>query len=241
MSEPATPLLELRGVERGRGDGFRLHVENLRVNARGRVAIVGPSGSGKSTCLDLIAMALRPERAERMVVTPGGGTSIDVGKLWRENDRRSIRTLRARYFGYVLQTGGLVPFLSLQENAMLSRRLLAQPGGGPVEALFETLGIGHLRRRKPRRVSIGERQRAAVVRALAHEPAVVLADEPTASLDHASAADVMTLLTRTVSDRSTALVVVTHDEALAARFDFTVIRCRPDSSGRRSTIRTDPP
>ena len=241
MNDPATPLLELRGVERGRGDGFRLRVESLRVGPRARVAIVGPSGSGKSTCLDLVAMALRPERAERMVIAPDGGRPIDAGSLWRENDRRRIRALRARFFGYVLQTGGLVPFLSLQENAMLSRRLLGQPGGGPVEALFDALGIGHLRRRKPRRVSIGERQRAAVVRALAHEPAVVLADEPTASLDHASAADVMALLTRTVSDRSTALVVVTHDEALARRFEFAVIRCRPDPSGRRSTIRTDPP
>ena len=241
MSATATPLIELRGVLRTRGDGFRLQIENIGVGARARVAIVGPSGSGKSTCLDLIAMALRPDEAQRMAIAPDGDTAIDVGRLWRNNDRKSIRALRARHFGYVIQTGGLVPFLSLQENAMLSRRLLGQPGEGPVGTLFEVLGIAHLRRRKPRRVSIGERQRAAVVRALAHEPAIVLADEPTASLDRASAVDVMSLLTRIVTDQGAALVLVTHDEALAREFNLSIIRCRPDSRGRRSTIRAETP
>ena len=241
MSAPTTPLIELRGVQRTRGDGFSLDIEDVRLGPQARVAIVGPSGSGKSTCLDLIAMALRPERAERMAIAPDGETVIDVGRLWRTNDRKTIRAVRARHFGYVLQTGGLVPFLSLQENAMLSRRLLGQSGEGPVGKLFGVLGIAHLRRRKPRRVSIGERQRAAVVRALAHEPAIVLADEPTASLDRASAVDVMALLTRIVADQGAALVLVTHDEALAREFDLSIVRCRSDPSGRSSTIRAEVP
>ena len=241
MSTPATPLIELRGVQRTRGDGFRLDIEYMRLGARARVAIVGPSGSGKSTCLDLLAMALRPDKVQRMTIAPTEDTAIDIGRLWRNNDRTGIRALRARHFGYVLQTGGLVPFLSLQENAMLSRRLLGQPGEGPVTTLFDVLGIAHLRRRKPRRVSIGERQRAAVVRALAHQPAIVLADEPTASLDRASAVDVMSLLARIVTDQGAALVLVTHDEALARDFDLSIIRCRPDSGGRRSTIRAGIP
>ena len=239
MTDPARPLLELRGIGRERGDSFHLRIEDVRLEVGARVAIVGPSGSGKSTCLDLIAMALRPGEVERMVLAPGGAVPVDVGRLWRDDARSRIRALRARHFGYVLQTGGLVPFLSLQENAMLSRRLLGQPGEGPVGTLFGVLGIGHLRRRKPRRVSIGERQRAAVVRALAHEPAIVLADEPTASLDYANAVEVMALLTRTVADQGAALILVTHDEALARSFDLAILRCRPDPERRQSTVRAD--
>ena len=237
MREPP-PLIELRGVERQRGEGFLLRIEHIAVSSKSRIAIVGPSGSGKSTCLDLIAMALRPTNADLMTFRPIGRQPIDVGALWCREDRKRIRALRARHFGYVLQTGGLVPFLSLQENAMLSRRLLGQPGEGPVGALFESLGIGSLRSRKPRKVSIGERQRAAVVRALAHEPDIVLADEPTASLDRASAVDVMAQLTQTVADRGAALVLVTHDEVLVKEFALTIVRCQVNAGGRQSTIRT---
>ena len=236
MSEPPS-LIELRGVERRRGEGFLLRIENFAVGGKSRIAIVGPSGSGKSTCLDLIAMALRPDNSALMTFRPIGRQQVDVGALWDREDRKRIRALRARHFGYVLQTGGLVPFLSLQENAMLSRRLLGQPGEGPVGELFDSLGIGSLRLRKPRKVSIGERQRAAVVRALAHEPDVVLADEPTASLDHATAVDVMAQLTQTVAERGAALVLVTHDEILAKDFALTIVRCQIDAGGRQSTIR----
>ena len=240
MNDPA-PLLEFSGVQCRRTDGFCLNIETFRLQTRAMMSVVGPSGSGKSTCLDLLAMALRPETAHRIAIAPGGGPAVDVARLWRKNDRGRIRALRARHFGYVLQTGCLVPFLSLQENAMLSRRLLAMPGDGPVGALFESLGIAHLKRRKPRNVSIGERQRAAVVRALAHEPAIVLADEPTASLDRVTANDVMKLLTSVVDQQGATLVLVTHDEALASDFGLPITRCRPDARGRGSTIETESP
>ncbi|MDA0703183.1 MAG: ATP-binding cassette domain-containing protein [Proteobacteria bacterium] len=232
----AAPLIEFRSVDRARGDGFRLNIARFTLGAGERVAIVGPSGAGKSTCLDLIAMSLKPDTAGEMTVTDEDGRAADVAALWRRDDRGRIRALRARRFGYVLQTGGLAPFLSLHENAMLSRRLLGMAGAGPVPALFERLGIADLARRKPRHVSIGERQRAAVVRALAHEPALVLADEPTASLDPANAAEVMALLTGTASDAGAALILVTHDRELAAAFGLPLAECRPDPATRVSTI-----
>lgn len=230
-------LLDLEGVQRRRGDGFRLNIERFGLPHGGRVAIVGPSGSGKSTFLDLIAMTLKPDSADHMTLrTEAGRELVDVALLWRRNRRSEVRDLRARHFGYVLQTGGLAPFLSLRENAMLSRRLLGQDGPGPVPELFRTLGISKLARRKPRHVSIGERQRAAVIRALAHEPAILLADEPTASLDRSNALDVMTLLTRTATDAGAALILVTHDRDLAQEFDLPLAECRHDPATRTSTI-----
>ena len=235
----AAPLLDFESVVVNRGDGFHLRIGCFRLRPGGKVAIVGPSGSGKSTCLDLFAMALRPDDPGRMTVTLGSSASVDVAALWRDGQASRLRELRARYFGYVLQTGGLIPFLSLQENAMLSRRLLGQDGPGQVPELFRKLGINRLTRRKPRQVSIGERQRAAVVRALAHEPSVVLADEPTASLDRSRAIEVMRLLASTTHDAGVALILVTHDQELAVEFGLPLAKCRYDTIERISTIEFD--
>lgn len=230
-----TPLIRMRAVERRRGDGFCLRVGALQIGSGEQLALVGGSGSGKSTCLDLMALALKPD--DSTVFEIGDGEAVaDVDALWRGNRRPALAGLRARHYGYVLQTGGLAPFLSLRENAMLSRRLLGLKGPGPIAGLAERLGIAHLLGRKPRHVSIGERQRAAVVRALAHEPAIVLADEPTASLDQSNAEEVMHLLAATAREAGAALVVVTHDRELAEQFGLEALECRHDPATRTSTI-----
>jgi putative ABC transport system ATP-binding protein len=229
------PLIRLRAVERQRGDGFCLRIAGFDLQAGEQIGLVGESGSGKSTCLDLMALSLRPDKAGAMEIL-SGAEAADAADMWRQNRRPALSELRARCFGYVLQTGGLAPFLSLQENAMLSRRLLGMQGPGPIENLAERLGIAHLMRRKPRQVSIGERQRAAVVRALAHQPAIVLADEPTASLDKSNAEEVMCLLTESARKAGAALVVVTHDRALADSFGLESVECRHDAETRTSTL-----
>jgi putative ABC transport system ATP-binding protein len=229
------PLIRMRGVERRRGDGFCLRIDAFDILPSEQVALVGESGAGKSTCLDLMALSLRPDRADTMQVHDDDGPA-DVAALWQLDERQALAAIRAMHFGYVLQTGGLAPFLSLLENAMLSRRLLGLPGSGPIRELSERLGISHLLTRKPRQVSIGERQRAAVVRALAHEPAIVLADEPTASLDQSNAIEVMRLLTVSAKGAGAALVVVTHDRELADSFDLESVECAHDAGSRISTI-----
>jgi putative ABC transport system ATP-binding protein len=221
-------LIDLEDVERVRGSAvepFRLRIERLVIADGERVALLGPSGCGKSTCLDLLAMTLRPTKAGRFRLDLPDGAVADVAALWARADRAEMTRTRARHFGYVLQTGGLLPFLSIYENVVVSRRLLGLSCPGPALDILRFLGIADLAGRTPARVSIGERQRAAVARALAHGPSIVLADEPTASLDPANADKVMELFVRLAAELRITLVVVSHDRSSVERMDLRPIEC----------------
>jgi putative ABC transport system ATP-binding protein len=230
MTAPVLDIVDLVH-ERGSGSGrFRLVIERLALAAGAQVALVGQSGCGKSTALDLMAFVLQPSAGDRFVLHVGGA-GTDVMALWRSGARNRLTRLRAAGIGYVLQTGGLVPFLSVAENVLLTRRLLGMPCPGPTPALLAELGIGELGRRLPRQVSIGQRQRVAIARALAHRPALILADEPTASLDPATAETTMSLLAAAARRHEAALIVVTHDRDLAERHGLTVVECEPGPAG----------
>lgn len=215
----ARQILWLRNVFARRGD-FTAVISRLRVNAGDRLAIVGGSGSGKSTILDLIAGVLRPMPAEKFIAE-----GRDVAAAWRDDNQSALRAYRAKTLGYVLQTGGLAPFLSIAENVALP---FWRDGCVPVgvDALLRDLGLWDLRDRAPARVSVGQRQRAAIARALAGEPALILADEPTASLDADNAELVMETLVNAADSRGAALICVTHDPALAERHGFTLLHVR---------------
>jgi putative ABC transport system ATP-binding protein len=218
---------------RGRAaDGFRLEVPSFRVAAGECVALTGPSGSGKSTMLDLLGLVLRPDGARAFVMTRPDGTEVDVAGLWQRDDRDALASLRARHIGYVLQTGGLLPFLTAGENIGLSRSLLGLGRGSTlVGRLIEALGLGQLLRRKPQALSIGERQRVAIARALAHRPALLLADEPTAALDPAQAMAVMRLLLDLAAELAVGTVVVSHDWDLVRRLELREVRAQPLQGG----------
>ena len=245
LAEPGqTPVAELEAVSRERGgatDGFRLEIERFRIAPRERVAVVGPSGSGKSTFLDLLALSLAPSSAG-LFRGPGG---VDVAALWRAGAGRSLARLRREAIGYVLQSGALLPFLSAVRNVELPLRLRGAMGAADntqVRALVGRLALDAVAHRMPSELSFGQRQRVAVARALAHRPLLVLADEPTASLDAGAANAVMALLTELGREHGSAVLLVTHDEKLAARHGFATVRCRPVSpaSGRaRSVVRRD--
>ena len=237
-------LLVVEGLERrlGKGSGaFGLTVPSLRLRAGDRLAVVGPSGAGKSTLLGLLALALRPDACRAFLLRAGPGQPLqDAARLWMTRDEAGLAWLRARAIGFVPQTGGLLPFLTLRANIGLTQTLSGRPEGGLVEHLAERLGIRTVLDRKPAEVSVGQRQRAAVARALVHRPAVILADEPTASVHPAQADEILSLLHET-AEAGTAVLVSTHDLARAESAGFAVLACEPEASGRpASTLQAHP-
>lgn len=232
-------LLALTGIERhyrAVGGGFTLRIPHLHVAPGERVVVIGPSGSGKSTLLDLLAFLAVPEPGGRFIFR-AGATDHDILAAW--NGRRdTLNGLRARHIGYVLQTGGLLPYLSVRENILLSRRLLRLEIPGPLPRLADALGIAPLLKRHPAELSVGQRQRVAIARALAHMPALVLADEPTAALDAGMALAAVDTMVAAAEAVGAALVVVTHDHAIATRIGGRTIACRPDGDVASATLET---
>jgi putative ABC transport system ATP-binding protein len=217
-----------RGLSRsfkGSDTTFTLFVDDIVLPRGAQVAVVGPSGCGKSTLLGLLSLALRPDHA--LELNLGG---IDAATLWRRGHVDGLTAVRSRCIGFVPQTAGLLPFLTLGENIALPQRILGRPDPGFVRALANELGISRLLQRHPAEVSVGERQRAAVARALSHRPPVLLADEPTASVHPAQADEILRLLFDVTSELGAALVITTHDRDRASAAGFAIAPCRPDAS-----------
>lgn len=208
--EPVFQVTDLTKSRRG-GGGFHLTVPELIIRPSEKAALVGYSGCGKSTVLDMLAMVLKPDQAGRFVFQPGRAEPLDVAAAWDRADLNTLARARMTHLGYVLQTGGLFPFLSVRENIDLSRRVLGLEPDGVVEGLAERLGIKRHLDKLPGDLSVGERQRAAIARAMSHNPKVVIADEPTASLDPIHAKEIMDLFTELVDDVGVTLIVATHD------------------------------
>lgn len=206
-------LLELQGVvkryERGTEEVLALDGVDLRVGAGEALALVGPSGSGKSTLLHL---------AGGLDVPDAGTVRIDgqdvAGLTITERAR-----LRRRQVGFVFQFFHLLPSLTVAENVELpllldGRRRAARAA---VAAVLDQVGVGHRAAHLPGELSGGEMQRAAIARALVCGPRLVLADEPTGNLDSVTGRAVLDVLMSLVREAGTSLVMVTHDEAAAAR------------------------
>ena len=176
-----------------------------------RIALTGPSGCGKSTLLDILGLSLGPDSAAEFKFAPAGG-DFAIWPLWQKRDFDGLAALRLGFIGYVLQTGELLPFLTAGENMLLAARLAGREDAERVARnLAARLGVGQLWQAMPATLSVGERQRCAIVRALAAKPAVILADEPTAALDPLHADRVMEVFLDCVEESGSALILATHN------------------------------
>ncbi|AFZ68811.1 ABC transporter ATP-binding protein [Deinococcus peraridilitoris] len=191
------------------GDVRILHGVSLTVQPGEVVAVAGPSGSGKSTLLHLIAGLDQPT---------GGEIHWDGQRI--DHLSGEVRAgLRARRLGLVFQHHYLLDDLSVLENVALPALVLGGDGRARARALLAQVGLAHREQQRPGTLSGGERQRAALARALLTRPALLLADEPTGSLDRANAVAVAELLVRLARSERAGVLLVTHDENLAARAD----------------------
>jgi putative ABC transport system ATP-binding protein len=204
------------------GRGYQLLVENFEIRPRDRLALIGDSGSGKSTLLDLAALILRPDSAKGFLWRPQAPNSADLGRAWEKKEVFRFEKIRRQELGYVTQTGGLLPFLSVRDNILLPAKLkkCGPAALGRLSSLAQELKIEGLLGKRPAKLSVGQRQRCAIARALIHEPSLILADEPTASLDPPTARQALELLL-TLS-QGQALVIATHNLGLIKDKGFTV-------------------
>jgi putative ABC transport system ATP-binding protein len=206
------------------GTQFELLISTLEVARGAKLAIIGESGSGKSTLLELLAMILMPTRSQEFAFRPlADGEPSDVAAIWEDGRVDLLGELRSRHIGYVLQHGGLLPYLSVRENIELPRRLLELPVDDTADDLARKLGIEQQLEKRPAELSVGQRQRTAIARALAHNPPIVIADEPTAAIDPLNAEKIVGLLTELAEARGVTLILATHAQDLVRRTGFTLV------------------
>ena len=225
-ADASPAVLEGRGLVKRFGTTEALRGISAEIRAGEIVAVMGPSGSGKSTLLHCLAGIVRPD----------AGTVMFDGRRIDDLGERERTRLRRTQFGFVFQFGQLVPELPALENVALpllldgARRSHALAAAA---AWFPRLGLDGLEGRRPGEMSGGQAQRVAVARALALEPRVVFADEPTGSLDSLAGEQVMDQLTAAARASGTTVLLVTHEARIAAYADREIIvrdgRIAPDS------------
>ncbi len=197
----------VKSVADSSGQVTILHDVSFSLFAGERVAIVGASGSGKSTVLSIVAGLDAPT---------SGSVRIHGAELFAlDEDARAA--LRGQHMGFVFQNFQLLPHMTALENVMLPLELRGDADAkDKAIAMLDRVGLGQRLHHYPKVLSGGEQQRIALARAFVVEPAMLLADEPTGSLDHATGAQVMALMLELNRERGTALLLVTHDASIAA-------------------------
>ncbi|APZ49929.1 hemin ABC transporter ATP-binding protein [Jeotgalibaca sp. PTS2502] len=196
------------------GDFSTLALDNvsLKVESGEFVAIIGPSGSGKSTFLSIAGALLKASEGEVII----GDTSTSA------LSEKKLSKMRLSNIGFILQTSNLLPYLTVLDQLLVVKKM-----NGSIKAedrefakeLLEEIGLGEKLNNYPYQLSGGERQRTAIARAFMNDPSIILADEPTASLDSKRAHDVVSLISKQVKTRQKAAIMVTHDERMLTYCD----------------------
>ena len=220
MNDGNAAVLECRGIARRFTEGDSvlevLSGVDLKIAPAERVAIIGTSGSGKTTLLQILGGLDDPDDGEVFV----GGNAMHGG------NEISRGEMRNRYIGFVYQFHHLLPEFTAEENVampLLIRRLPKSEALNQARELLARVGLGERLTHKPGELSGGERQRAAVARALITKPKLVLADEPTGNLDAGNGEHVLGLMLELNRELNTSLVIVTHDQSIAARMDRVLV------------------
>ena len=196
------------------GDFSTLALDNvsLKVESGEFVAIIGPSGSGKSTFLSIAGALLKASEGEVII----GDTPTST------LSEKKLSKMRLSNIGFILQTSNLLPYLTVLDQLLVVKKM-----NGSIKAedrefakeLLEEIGLGEKLNNYPYQLSGGERQRTAIARAFMNDPSIILADEPTASLDSKRAHDVVSLISKQVKTRQKAAIMVTHDERMLTYCD----------------------
>ncbi|MCH4168692.1 MAG: ABC transporter ATP-binding protein [Streptococcaceae bacterium] len=197
--------IEMKSVTKSFKDGDEtieaLKPTNFSAEKGELIAVIGPSGSGKSTFLTILGGLQAPTDGEVLI----------DGQDFSQKKEKSRAKLRFDKIGFILQSSNLVPFLTVKQQMQLVDRVLKRKSSSTGDNLLEQLGIQQLANKYPDELSGGERQRAAIARALYNEPTIILADEPTASLDTEKAFEVVSLLAKEAKEKEKAIIMVTHD------------------------------
>jgi ABC-type lipoprotein export system ATPase subunit len=213
MSSPKR-ILEVAGLRKSyrtpEGDTKAVvAIEHFSIDAGAQMGLKGESGSGKTTFLNLIAGIVKPE---------AGSILLDGAELTALSESRRDR-LRATKLGCVYQSFNLLQGYTCLENVVLAMSFGAGRDYGFAITLLARVGLSHRLAYYPRQLSVGQQQRVAVARALANRPKLVLADEPTGNLDAALGAETLALLRETCAEQGAALLLVSHDRDILARFE----------------------
>lgn len=212
-----TNVLNIQNTSKVYGTGHTevqaLKQGNFSMNQGEFVALIGPSGSGKSTFLSLVAGLEQPTT---------GFVKIGNTDLAKIKEKERVR-LRFQQIGFILQNANLVPFLKVKDQLHLIEKIDAtKKNSDKKEELIQSLEIDHLLESYPRDLSGGEKQRVAIACSLYHDPKIILADEPTASLDTKRAFEVVNILAKEAKTQNKAILMVTHDERLLKFCDRVV-------------------
>lgn len=207
-------VFELKNVVISREKGgvtFRLEIPDLTIYSGEFIGVIGSSGCGKSTFLDILGLILSADNSDAFRLSVRQGNTVYGQEISRLTDKE-LADIRRKNIGYILQSGGLLPFLNVEENILLSKKLNNKKlGAKNFHKLIQVLGIEGQMNKKPQHLSGGQRQRVAIARALVHQPEIILADEPTASVDKPTGFEIRDQLKKLAKEYGSSVLMVTHD------------------------------
>ena len=219
QTPPEGPLVDARGLSHVRDGRTVMAIGDWQLGAGHHALLLGPSGSGKSTFINIVTGLL----------TPSHGTLSVAGEAMSALPPADRDALRRRTIGLVFQTLRLIPALSVRENLALAQRLaLGRTDRPAIDRMIANVGLSHRADARPRQLSQGEGQRAAIARALVTRPRLLVADEPTSALDDTNAARMIDLMFETAEATGATLLVATHDGRIAHRFTHRLDLAAPE-------------